>query len=105
MARIRDLGINAIPESRVGLRYGLNGLLAACPPPSQCPEASACHGNTCGDCTPTACACTDTGECGDCTDKTPPPVNKKKQALTHEAIAQLQFQLQQRIADRASLTI
>jgi hypothetical protein len=97
MSKIRDLGITAIPER--GPQAGLDGLFAACPQPSQCPGQSGCPNKSAQvpcECTETGCACTD--------GNTPPPPTEPR-TFTHEAVAQLQYQLQQKMAHYGSLTV
>jgi hypothetical protein len=89
MSKIRDLGINFIPETAQPEENDAGGAFAMaakkkppcgtksakpCPPPTQCPAGT--------------------------TVKTIPP-KKKAGELTHEAIESLQAQLQQRMADAA----
>ena len=109
MPKIRDLGISAIPEKKTRPENGLDGLFAACPHPSQCPETSGCPGHS-AQCEPcSAVVCSDPSgpgqQCTDCTACTGMSLEgeKKHKALTREGIAQLQHQLQQKIA--TSLTI
>lgn len=104
MPRIRDLGINAIPEKR---NEDVNGLFACaqntCQAPSGCPH----H-------TQQQCEnCTDTGICQQPTCEDPPLTGAKdkdkdkdkRKTITDEAVSQLQYQLQQKIANQADLTV
>src|SRR5437763_16411187 len=100
MPKIRDLGINAVPEKRAG---GREGLFAACQGRSDCPREgqSECPNHSAKECA----ECTDTGICGDCSDRTPPPpIKEKKQALTDEANAQLQSQPQEKMPNSPNLS-
>jgi hypothetical protein len=112
MLRIRDLGITAVPERGARMQ---GGLLAQCPQHSgQCepctPQTGPCEPPCTGTgpceppCTgtgPCAPPCTGTGNCPPCSDVTGNPGRKKAQAFTHEAVSQLQHQMQQRIANLA----
>jgi hypothetical protein len=103
MPKIRDLGINAIPEKRARPEDGLDGLFAACPHPTHCPGQSGCPEDTrdveCEGCTDPSGPGQQCTDCTECTGETfKGDREKKRQALTHEAIAQLQDQLQQKIA-------
>jgi Ni,Fe-hydrogenase I small subunit len=104
MPKIRDLGINAIPEKGPRPEEGLDGLFAACPQPSQCPGQSGCPGQShCEACTmitEPCIGCTQPGTV--CNQPSSSNIDeekdKKRKALTHEAIAQLQHQMQQKVA-------
>src|SRR5262245_37641295 len=106
MSKIRDLGINAIPEKRS--RDGNDGFFAACPGQSRCPGQSGCPEDTKDD--QTCEECTDTGPPGPCQDVTcqltfkddDQGEDKKHKALSHEAIAELQSRLQRKIAEQVS---
>jgi len=93
MPKIRDLGINKIPETARPLEIG--GGAACTPSTGQCvPTWGGCTPST-GPCIPTWGNCTpSTGQCiptwGNCTPSTGPP---SRSGLTAEAIAQLKQQL------------
>src|SRR5262245_57837187 len=106
MPKIRDLGINAIPEKRN--QDGADGLFAC--PQNSCQGQSGCPHHSADNCED----CTDTGICQQPTcefpsegddDKDKDKGKDKRKALTDEAVSQLQYQLQQKIADRADLTL
>lgn len=85
MPKIRDLGINVIPDGFLAmpkpcLAYSGCGAALACAGGSQCPVT----------------ACQPTGGGKPCSGKSHKPAKKK--ALNHEAVEQLQAQLQQKMA-------
>jgi hypothetical protein len=108
MLRIRDLGINAIPEKRVRAK---DGLFAA----NGCGLCTVVTDIPCGDCTNPSGDCIPTNEpCEPCTHPTdkrdapcssPSGLPRKARALTHEAIAQLQYQMQQRASGNVNLSV
>jgi hypothetical protein len=94
MLRIRDLGINAIPDRRAAAADGLFAESTCnctdpsgkpCAPPSTppCGPCTQQSGKPCLPCT------TPSGGSANC-----PP--DKKRALTHEGITQLQYQMRQK---------
>jgi len=96
MAKIRDLGINAIPGRKS--QNAFDGLQAMA---DQCQDHT-CHEHTCEASNEPCEDCTDPTGCGGGTP--PPPEKKKKEALTRDAVAQLQYQLQQKMTAATSLT-
>jgi hypothetical protein len=100
MLKIRDLGINAIPE-----RAANDGLYASCEPPPSI---------VCNDCTETGECVPSQKPCEPCTHATGKPQcgpctftgnDKPGRVLSPEAIAQLQVQMHQKTTGYANLSV